>query len=370
MTNPNHEKWMRLALSLAEKGRFTTSPNPMVGAVIVKNDRLIASGYHERYGGDHAEVVALKKARNRAVGATLYITLEPCSTWGKTPPCVGAILQAGIKQVIVSVLDPNPRHHKKGIQALKKAKISVTSGILKKEAEDQNRAFFKYARTGLPFVTLKMAQSLDGKIATRTGKSRWISSSTSREFVHALRAEQDAILVGKNTLIQDDPQLKPILKSGAPQKGKPWRIALDPNLQISPKARIFKGDQITFLAVSEKKIAQVKDFKKKGLILIPIKDTKGKMDLSDLLKKLGSLGVSKLLVEGGGGLAWSLIQEGHVDLGYWIVAPKIIGGKEAKTSVEGNGVEDPNHAFPLTIKTASRLGADWLFEVNFKGVEG
>lgn len=353
-----HAEWMRQALALAEKGRFTTSPNPLVGACVVKKGRLIGSGYHKIYGGDHAEVTALKKAGRAAQGATLYVTLEPCATWGKTPPCADAILKSGVREVVIGSLDPNPKNRNKGIALLRKSGLRVTSGILSAEVRQQNDFFFKFMNERMPFVTLKMAQSLDGKIATKTGHSRWISSKPAREFVHRLRAEQDAILVGKNTLLQDNPKLSPLDKR--PRQGRPWRIALDPRGEVSRKARIFEGDQLTFLAVSKKHV------KKASAILLPVSEKNGRLNLPELLRKLAALGVAKLLVEGGGELAWSLIEQKLVDKFYWIVAPKIIGGKNAKTSVEGEGVRFASDAFDCDITEIQKLGEDLLIEGTFR----
>ncbi len=363
------EKWMRRALELGEKGRFSTSPNPMVGAVLARAGKQIAEGYHEKYGGPHAETIALKKAGPRARGGSLYVTLEPCATWGKTPPCVAAILESGVREVFIAAVDPNPKNSGKGILALTKAGIKVRKGILSSEVQLQNEAFFKYARTGLPFVTLKMAQSLDGKIAARSGLSRWISSGVSRDFVHRLRAEQDAILVGTQTLLKDDPFLSPRFNpSGLIQKGKPWRIVLDRRLKISPAARVFRGEQITGIAISEKIFknlpAKTKKFKN-SCILLPIPERQGKLDLRSLLKRLGGLGVAKLLVEGGGETAWSFLEAGLVDRFFWIVAPKFLGGSQAKTSVEGRGVARPSQAIRPKRLTCEPLGEDWLFEGRF-----
>lgn len=372
--NP-HEKWMSLALALAEKGKFTTSPNPVVGACVIKNNRLAGTGYHALYGGDHAEVIAIRHAGKKAKGATLYLTLEPCSTWGKTPPCVNAILEAGIKKVVVAALDPNPRHQGEGIRLLRKAGLQVVTGVLVKEAEKQNEAFFKTMKKGLPFVTLKMAQSLDGKIATREGNSRWITSPKSRDFVHRLRAEQDAILVGHQTFLRDNPKLSP-RKRGQAQKtksclppfsafGKPWRVFLDSKAKASPRARIFEGDQLTFQVISNKYLPKLQSQKMNGQSVIAVRETKGRLDLKELLKKLADLGVAKLLVEGGGELAWSLLKEGLVDKAYWIVAPKIIGGRSAKTSVEGDGIIDLNKSIRPKQTKVSQLGEDWLIETRF-----
>jgi diaminohydroxyphosphoribosylaminopyrimidine deaminase/5-amino-6-(5-phosphoribosylamino)uracil reductase len=373
MTNPNnkksdsfHSRWMERALFLAEKGRFTTSPNPMVGACLVKNGKLVGEGYHKIYGGDHAEIAALKQAGKKAKGASLYVTLEPCATWGKTPPCAAALLEAGVREVVIGSLDPNPKNRKKGVAALRQSGIRVTSGVLDAAVKKQNEAFFKFVTERMPFVTLKMAQSLDGKIATYTGHSRWISSKPAREFVHQLRAEQDAVLVGTQTLKADDPMLSPRRGNFERREGKPWRIALDPRFEISPRARIFNGDQLTVIAVSDK-ITLTKRFQNQKMascMVLPVAEHKGRLQLPDLLRKLASLGVAKILVEGGGELAWSLVKENLVDKFYWIIAPKIIGGRSAKTSVEGDGVKLASQAFQGSFAAVRPLGEDLLLEGN------
>ncbi len=367
LTSPEeHERWMQAALRLAEKGRYYTSPNPMVGALLVKKGKLLSQGYHARFGGEHAEVAAIRNAKGKAKGATLYVTLEPCSSWGKTPPCVESVIKAGIQEVVIGSLDPNPQNHGKSIARLKKHGIRVMTGVLEKKVRQQNAAFFKFAQTGLPFVTLKMAQSLDGKIASFTGRSRWISSPPARLFVHELRSEQDAVLVGKNTLYLDDPFLSPRMPSPKRSSSKPWRVALDPACEVALKARIFQGDQLTFLAISEKrgmKKKRIFEGAEKPPVLLPLPEKKGRLDLGVLLRKLGDLGVAKLLVEGGGELAWSLLKEKQVDRAFWIVAPKLIGGRDAKTSVEGEGFPNPDKAVFFQWKTIKKLGSDLLFEI-------
>ncbi len=359
-----HLFWMRCALRLAARGRYQTSPNPMVGACVVKSGKLIAEGFHQVYGGDHAEVIALKRAGKKARGAALYVTLEPCSTWGKTPPCAGAILESGIKEVIVGALDPNPRHRGRGVEVLRKAGVKVVSGILADEVKIQNQAFFKWVSSRTPFVSLKMAQSLDGKIATHTGHSRWITSKPARQWVHQLRAEQDAILVGTGTLKNDNPLLSPRSNGLKLREGRPWRVVLDPRFEISPKARVFQGNQLTILAVSEK-IVRSKRLAKKNApscMVLPVREKNGRLELKDLLRKLASLGVAKLLVEGGGELTWSFFSEKLADKFFWLIAPKFIGGRDAKTSVEGDGVPFADKAFASRIEKCSRIGDDLLIE--------
>lgn len=352
------EVWMNRALELAEKGRGRVSPNPLVGALVVRNGKSVGEGYHAYFGGPHAEVVALRKAGNRAKGGTLYVTLEPCSTWGKTPPCVDQVLKSRVRRVVVGVQDPNPLNHNKGILQLRRAGLKIQTGVLSKKAEEQNAPFFKAMRTGFPYVTLKMAQSLDGKIATPQGKSRWITSKKSREFVHQLRADADAVLVGKNTALQDNPRLQ-----AGNGRTKPWRVVLDPDLELPSGARIFTGVQPTLVALREKNLKKIhRTDQKKGRIFIPVAEKKGKLDLDILLRRLVLLGVNHLLVEGGGELAWSFLSEKKVDRLVWIVAPKIIGGRSAKTSVEGEGIHHLEKAFPLQWKQVYPLGDDWVLE--------
>lgn len=353
---------MARALELARKGAGTTSPNPQVGAVVVRGRKPVSEGYHPYFGGPHAETAALRRANGKAKGATLYVTLEPCSSWGKTPPCVDTVISSGVRRVVIGAVDPNPQNHRMGIQKLKRAGIQVKTGVLSREVERQNEAFFKRMRTGLPFVTLKLAQSLDGKIATRTGESRWISSRPSRLFVHRLRKESDAVLVGKHTALWDNPRLQ------AASKGeKPWRVVLDPDLKLPLRSRVFQGDPWTFVAVSERKLSRLSKIPKiHGRILIPLPEKRGKLELKPLLQELARLGVNHLLAEGGGELAWSLIREGFVDRLIWIVAPKILGGRDAKTSVEGEGIRKLKQAFSLKWERVYPLGEDWIFEAGFR----
>lgn len=355
-----NEIWMRRALELAQKGGDRVRPNPLVGAVVVRNEKRVSEGYHAEFGGPHAEVSALRKAGPKARGATLYVTLEPCSTWGKTPPCVDRVIDCGIRKVVLGQTDPNPLNHLGGIRRLRRAGIRVETGILGEEAEKQNEAFFKTMRTGLPFVTLKMAQSLDGKIATRAGESRWISSGPARKWVRRLRDRSDAVLIGKNTFLQDDPRL-----SGSNGCEKPWRVVLDPKLELGPNARVFRGPQLTLVAVSDRRLKEIpKRTQGKGKVFLPVPESKGRLELKTLLKELAALGVQNLLAEGGGEVAWSLIQERLVDRLIWIVAPKIIGGRDARTSVEGEGIDGLRRAFPLKWDNVHRLGPDFVFEAR------
>jgi diaminohydroxyphosphoribosylaminopyrimidine deaminase/5-amino-6-(5-phosphoribosylamino)uracil reductase len=368
MTLPSHEFWMKRAFALAEKGRFGVSPNPMVGACVVAKGKLVGSGFHKKFGGPHAEPQALNQAGFRAKGATLYVTLEPCATWQKTPPCAPTIKEKGIRQVVIGCLDPNPLNRGKGVRFLRKHGIAVQVGVLEKEIRQQNEGFFKLMTAKRPFVTLKMAQTLDGKIATSEGLSRWISSPRSREFVHQLRAAHDAVLVGKNTFYQDDPRLTVPQGSRSLVSGKPWKIVMASAKGWSSRARVFEDDRLTILVFPEKDLKRIikkASVKKGSLMLLPVKAKQGRIEVPELLRKLASLGVVRLLVEGGGELAWSFIEKGCVDRAYWILAPKIFGGRNAKTSVEGLGVKMPDHAFQFWTTEVTRLGEDWIFEGSF-----
>ncbi len=359
---------MRRALALAEKGRFSVSPNPMVGACVVSKGKLVGSGFHEEFGGPHAEPLALAKAGIKARGATLYVTLEPCATWQKTPPCAPLVKEKGIKKVVIGCLDPNPLNRGKGVRFLREQGIAVTTGILEENVRKQNEGFFKMMTEKRPFVTLKMAQTLDGKIATREGLSRWISSPASRKFVHQLRASHDAVMVGKHTFCQDDPRLTVPKGSRSLASGKPWKIVMISAKGWSSKARIFKDDRLTILVFPEKDLKAIvkKAEAQNGTwMLLPVKEKRGRIDLRELLRKLAALGVTKLLVEGGGELAWSFLEAGCVDRAFWVLAPKIFGGRDAKTSVEGLGVRTPAQAFSFKTTQIMRSGDDWIFEGTF-----
>lgn len=361
--------WMRHALKLAEKGIRDVSPNPLVGACIVKDGRLVAEGWHAFYGGPHAEAVALKKAGEKARGATLYVSLEPCSSVGKTPPCVAAILQSGIKRVVAAVRDPDPRHCGRGFSALRRAGIAVRTGVLPAEARQQNRAFFYRIETGFPYVTLKMAQTLDGKIATSSGKSRWISSPSSRRFVQRLRSCHDAVLVGKTTFLKDNPRLTVRGVQRPRDRSKPWRIVMDPQLAGREDAAVFRGGQLTLRAagwssVEKWRLRHPRTHRACRMIL-PVAEHRGKLDFCDLLGKLAKLGVGRLLVEGGGETAWALFQGGWVQEAYWILAPRVFGGSSALTAVEGKGVRIPAEAVQARSMRSWCCGADLIIHTVF-----
>jgi diaminohydroxyphosphoribosylaminopyrimidine deaminase/5-amino-6-(5-phosphoribosylamino)uracil reductase len=355
------EFYMVEALREAEKGRGFTKTNPLVGAVIVKGKTIIARGYHAYFGGDHAERMALKRAGKRACGATLYVTLEPCSTYGKTPPCTEAIIAAGIKRVVVASYDPNPVNGKKGVRLLRRHKIQVTTGVCQKEARLQNDFFTTLIAKKRPQVILKEAQSLDGKIATYTGDSRWITSEAARTFVHTLRATVDAILVGSGTVRADDPSLTVRLVKA--QKN-PQRIVLNAkgDLPLSKKVFALSGKEkiITVVADSVPE-SRLKKYTKNGIEVIRLAHSEAGLDLKVLLSELARRNIGTLLVEGGGRLAASLLQANLVDYLYLFVAPIVIGGKEALSSCEGRGVRFIHEAIKVKNMTCQPIGPDFLF---------
>ncbi|MFH1479550.1 MAG: bifunctional diaminohydroxyphosphoribosylaminopyrimidine deaminase/5-amino-6-(5-phosphoribosylamino)uracil reductase RibD [Candidatus Omnitrophota bacterium] len=341
--------FMKRAIELAKKGMFTTSPNPMVGAIVVKNEKVISESYHKRAGSLHAEAMAIKKAGKRAKGATLYVTLEPCSHIGRTPPCVDSIIKSGISKVICAMKDPNPLNNGKGIEILRRNKIKVSVGLLEKEAKELNHIFIKYITEKLPFVILKLAESLDGKIATRKYDSKWITSESSREYAHKLRSEADAVLVGVNTIIKDDPFLT------SRSARSPIKVILDPTLRIPDRSKIFSkaSPSLNIIAVLKKTLMDKKNLEKivrlnkKGVMLIACQGRKGKIDLKRFLHELAELEVSTLLVEGGGETIAGFLEQGLVDKALFFIAPKIIGGKNAIGSVGGIGIEKIKDAIEL-----------------------
>ena len=354
------EKWMRLALSLAKKGEGKVSPNPMVGAVLVKNGKLIAKGYHRYFGGPHAEVEAIQRAKDKARGCTLYVTLEPCSHYGKTPPCTQAIIRAGIRRVVIATLDPNPINSGRGVQELKKAGIEIELGVCEEEATKVNEAFFKFMKKRIPFVVVKVASSLDGKIATSKGESKWITGQKAREFAHRLRDKMDAILVGINTVISDDPSLL------APSKDSLARVILDSKLRIPLNSKILKDQDKadTFIFTTSKADRQkLCELKSRGIKVAIVKeDQDGRVDLEEVLKKLASLEIMILLVEGGGKVIGSFFDKGLVDKLFLFLAPRIIGGRNSLTWVEGRGVDLLSQTPHIEVSSLRKIGQDLLLE--------
>ncbi|NPA15500.1 MAG: bifunctional diaminohydroxyphosphoribosylaminopyrimidine deaminase/5-amino-6-(5-phosphoribosylamino)uracil reductase RibD [Deferribacteres bacterium] len=347
------EKYMSRAIRLARKGAGWVSPNPMVGAVIVdENGRIVSEGFHERFGGPHAERVALEKLNFNAKGCTLYVNLEPCCHYGKTPPCTQAIIKSGIKRVVVGMADPNPLVSGRGIEILRNHGIEVVVGVLEERCRELNRAFIKWITRKIPYVTLKWAQSLDGKIATKTGDSRWISSEKALKFAHRLRALHDAVLVGKRTVEKDDPMLNVRLVRGR----DPLRVVLDADLSLPPDRKVFSVPPETVVFTASGSKEKEERLKEKGVEVIRIPESEGKLSIKEVLKTLGERGITSLLVEGGSQTHASFIKEGLYDEIQAVVAPKIIGSGIEAAGIEGiNRVED---AVKLRLLSARRLGED------------
>ena len=294
---------MELALKLAEKGRGTTSPNPMVGCVIVKRGSIVGKGWHIKAGGDHAEIMAIKSAGKKANNATLYVNLEPCSHWGRTPPCTEKILESGVREVIIGMPDPNPQIE--GFKELKFRGIKSKIGILEDESKKLNEAYIKYIKTATPFVTLKVAMSLDGKIATKSGQSKYITSKEARKFVHQIRSEVDAVMVGSNTVMKDDPELTPRLVKGK----DPLKVIVDSKLKVPVTKKLFKYPLKLIVATTEKAPKKkVKQLQQKGIKVIQTKSKQGRVDLKDLMSQLGKLEIMSIMLEGGSELNASAIK--------------------------------------------------------------
>lgn len=356
----DHAYFMGLALRLALKAKGKTSPNPIVGALVVKNGRILGSGYHKKSGLAHAEVIALDEAGKKAEGASLYVTLEPCAHFGKTPPCVYRIIKSGIKEVVIGMIDPNPLNNGKGIQILKAQKIKVKSGYLEDKLKKANEVFIKYITKRMPFVTVKVGQSLDGKIATKTGDSKWITSDKSRVYAHRLRASYEAVMVGVNTILRDNPKL-----NNWSSNEQSVKIVVDSQLSIHEDANIFSSKGSVIIVTLPAKPGQETENRRilgaKARIL-EVKEKEGQINLRDMLKKLAQLQISSILVEGGGTLIGSLFDEGLVDKVLFFISPKIIGGKEAISSVMGRGISRIEKAVKLKGVSLKKIGEDFLVE--------
>lgn len=345
---------MREALNLAGKGEGFVSPNPMVGAVLARNGKIISRGWHKRFGGPHAEVFALRRAKGlKTRGAALYVNLEPCVHCGcdkKTPPCVPEIIKAGVARCVVAMEDPNPQVKGRGIRALKKAGIAVDKGCLKKEAGKLNEKFAKWISTGRPFVAMKIAMSLDGKIATKTGDSKWITSEASRRRARSLRDSYDAVLVGIGTVLSDNPNL-------GGEKREPLRVILDSRLRTPPSSKVLRDKNVLLVAADKAPASKVAFFKNKGFRL---KIFAGRIKISSLLRYLGKTGISSVFVEGGAEIFGAFADAGLADRFYFFIAPKIIGGAQAKSAVGGSGVSKLKNALNFTSLNLERIGGDIL----------
>ncbi len=354
--------YMKQALILARRGLGKTSPNPMVGAVIVKDGKIIGRGYHRKFGGKHAEVNAIESAEENLKGATIYVTLEPCCHYGKTPPCTDAVIRNKLGRVVIGALDPNPRVGGKGVEILRQHGIETITGVLEEECRSLNEAHFKYMTTGLPLVTVKFAQTLDGRIASATGNSRWISSEKSRRLAHKLRAINDAVMVGIGTVLADDPRLTVRLVRGR----NPARVILDSVLRIPPDSKVVteKGAAATIIAATARADGEkVSRLRETGVeVLLTQEDERGEVDIKHLLGMLGQRGISSVLVEGGTGVITALLRLGLADKLVIFVAPKIMGkGIEAVGELN---IADVDHALKLTFNRVYRLGEDLVIEAR------
>ena len=352
-------EYMKLAVELAKKGAGYVNPNPMVGAVIVKNDKIIGQGYHEYFGGLHAEKNALKNCRESPVGATLYVTLEPCCHYGKTPPCTEAIIKSGITRVVIGTLDCNPLVSGKGVKILRENYIQVDIGCLKNECNHLTRIFQKYITTNRPFVLMKYAMTMDGKIATYTNNSKWISGVKAREQVHQLRHLVSAIMVGVDTVIQDNPLLTCRLENGR----NPIRIICDTNLRTPLTSQIVETAKSvkTYIATACNEKERMDIYRKYGCKFIPVKKKDNHIDLTELMNCLGQMQIDSLLLEGGSTLNWGALKQQIVDEIQVYLAPKIFGGI-AKSPVSGQGISIPADAFKLKPYAFSQVETDYLIE--------
>jgi diaminohydroxyphosphoribosylaminopyrimidine deaminase/5-amino-6-(5-phosphoribosylamino)uracil reductase len=357
--------YMGRALALARRGLGGTSPNPLVGAVVVRGNRVVGEGYHRRAGEAHAERLALEEAGTRARGATLYVTLEPCHHTGRTPPCTEAVLAAGIRKVVYALADPNPRVVGGGGEFLRSRGLEVVSGLLAEQSRDLNEVFVKWVTTGLPFVYLKAAMSLDGRIATRTGDSRWISNETSRAWVHRLRSRVDGIVAGIGTVLADDPLLTPRLPGRS--RPSPLRIIIDPHLKTPPEARLFTDPGPVLIAGSDRASAKKRTaLRRKGAEVLSFPTVRDRLVLAPLLQYLGERPVTSLLVEGGAEIYAAFLNAGLADKLYLFYAPILIGGTEAKGMVGGEGPASVVGALKVKPGKCRRMAGDFLMEATLE----
>ena len=370
------EKYMRLALDLALKGEGFVEPNPLVGAIIVKNNRIIGKGYHQYFGGPHAEINAINSVKNPDLlkGATLYLTLEPCTHFGKTPPCAPAIVQTGIKKVVIATRDPNPLVNGKGIRFLKEHGIQITEDILKEETQNINKPFFKLHQKGLPYVVAKWAMSLDGKIATKTGESKWITSEKSRDYARGIRAKMNGVMVGIGTVLKDNPTLLPQMNTShrlhrlnypcvSEVPINPVRIILDSQARLPLQSNLVrtldKGD-IYLMVSSSAPAKNIRLLEQKGVRVFRITSKNNRLNFISVLKTLAKNGVNKIMIEGGGEVLGTAYDNKVIDEIYAFIAPKIIGGRTSKTPVEENGINKIKNALQLKDMTVKYLKPDIL----------
>lgn len=358
------EKYLRKCLKLAKRTEGQTSPNPLVGCIIVNNGKVISSGYHKFAGAPHAEREAIDKVKDKdnLKGATLYVNLEPCCHLGRTPPCVDKIIESKISKVVIGIPDPNPLVGGKSIDILKKQGVKVEVGILEDKCRKLNEIFMKFISTGLPFVAVKSAVSLDGKIATYNFQSKWITDEYSREYSHKIRLKYDAILVGINTVLRDNPHLTVRKKEKVIKV--PYKIVLDSCLKIPLNCNILKDHpEKTIIATLNKKDKdKIRQLTKNQVKIIFAKEKNKKIDIADLMKKLGKENITSVLIEGGGEVNFSAFASKIVDKLYFFYAPKIIGGKNAPTACDGDGIKKISDAIKIKTYMIKKLKEDFLLE--------
>lgn len=357
------EQFMKRAIRLARKGIGYTNPNPVVGAVIVKGGRVIGEGFHEAYGGLHAERNAFKNCTEDPQGADLYVTLEPCCHYGKTPPCTEAIMEQGISKVYVGNMDPNPKVAGKGVQILREHGIQVETGIMEEECRKLNEIFFHYISHETPYVALKYAMTLDGKIAVKTGESKWITGQEAREHVHTLRHKYAAILAGIGTVLCDDPMLNARVRGG----NNPVRVICDSRLRIPLSSKIVQSAKVipTIVAACER-TKKAEKLEELGCRVLICPEKKGQLDLMELFRALRKEKIDSVLVEGGADINDSVIRTGAVKKIYTYVAPKLFGGKQSRSPVEGEGIERISDAVMLDGPEITKIGEDLLLEYEVR----
>ncbi len=360
-----HEKWMSRALKLAEKGKGYTGANPMVGAVVVRGDEVVAEGYHHAFGEPHAEVEAISCAKAPLDGTTMYVTLEPCCHYGKQPPCTEAIIRAGIGRVVVAMKDPNPQVAGKGLQRLREAGVAVEVGVLEKEARALNKGFIHYVTQRRPYVLLKSAVTLDGKVATRTGHSRWVSGEASRALVHQWRHEYQGIMVGIGTVLKDNPRLTCRMENGT----NPLRIVIDSKLRFPADAAMLKEEGQTLIytteVIDEQRREELMSHGEVAVISFPAKE--GQVDLTKVMEDLGKRQIATVMAEGGPRLAKSLWEANLVEELALFIAPKVLGDQEAPGFIQGRMPLKMEEALPAAWTAIERVGDDLLLTASLGG---
>ncbi|MCX5725760.1 MAG: bifunctional diaminohydroxyphosphoribosylaminopyrimidine deaminase/5-amino-6-(5-phosphoribosylamino)uracil reductase RibD [Candidatus Saganbacteria bacterium] len=359
-------KYMREALKLAGATLGRTSPDPVVGAILVKDGNIISTGYHGEFTTPHAEAWAIEKAGESARGSTLYINLEPCCIFGHNPPCSEKVIKSGIRRVVAAMEDPNPLVSGKGFSELREAGVEVLTGVLEEEAKKLNEVFVKFITTGRPFVIMKSAMTLDGKIATVSGESFWITGMEARRYGHYLRSIVDAVMVGVGTVITDDPELtvREYKREGEVKPKNPHRIILDTNLNIPLSSKVLHVNDAKTLIVCSSDAPQdkIKKIKELGPEVLFSRESRGRIELPPLMEELGKRNIASILIEGGGNVNASAIESGIVDKVIFLVSPKIIGGERSKTPVEGEGIEHLSEAVKLRDLSTQKIGEDIMIE--------